>query len=130
MDKLQSEAVDRSVGSKVRQRRKEMKISQQTLANSINLTFQQVQKYERGSNRISASKLHQIACFLQVPISYFFEDMPQEIEVGLQIAGKDESCIWIFFSSSEGMELARLFPKIENKQQRRKLLDLVKSMAG
>src|ERR671917_2598173 len=68
--------VDVHVGSRMRQRRKMLNVSQEKLADALGLTFQQVQKYERGFNRISASKLFDAAHFLQAPITYFFEGLP------------------------------------------------------
>lgn len=71
--------VDVHVGRRMRQRRQELGMTQTTLGDSVNVTFQQVQKYERGANRISASRLYAFAKVLGVPVTYFFEDVPQDI---------------------------------------------------
>jgi transcriptional regulator with XRE-family HTH domain len=119
--------VDLHVGSKVRLRRKFLGKSQQQLADAIDLTFQQVQKYERGVNRISASKLYEIAQFLQIPLTYFFEGFGE----GERVSGTSESeyAVQSFLATSEGIELAEAFPRIKVPKQRRKILELVRSLA-
>ncbi|HVZ30400.1 MAG TPA: helix-turn-helix transcriptional regulator [Asticcacaulis sp.] len=119
--------VDLHVGSKVRLRRKFLGKSQQQLADAIDLTFQQVQKYERGVNRISASKLYEIAQFLQIPLTYFFEGFGE----GERTSGASESeyAVQSFLATSEGIELAEAFPRIRVPKQRRKILELVRSLA-
>ena len=102
-------------------------MSQQELADAIGLTFQQVQKYERGSNRISASKLYEIGRVLTVPVGYFFADLtdpPESLEVA-----KTEQAAHIFLMTAEGIELAEAFPRIKAAKQRRKILELVRSLA-
>ncbi|HEY0053258.1 MAG TPA: helix-turn-helix transcriptional regulator [Caulobacteraceae bacterium] len=125
----QPNPVDRHVGQRVRVLRKIQGISQERLADALGLTFQQVQKYEKGSNRISASKLWDISRFLNKPIAYFFE----EIEVGETATGMAEpeqaNFRYDFLATTEGIELAQAFPKLKPKQ-RRKLLELVRAMAG
>ncbi len=124
--------VDVYVGARVRNRRKFLGLSQETLAASIDLTFQQVQKYERGSNRISASKLHLIAKTLKVPMNYFFDGVPDE---GSDAANAPmdgasvEQTAHDFLSTAEGIELAQYFPRIDNVRARRKVLELVRSLA-
>jgi transcriptional regulator with XRE-family HTH domain len=119
--------VDLHVGARVRIRRKALGVSQEKVAHALGLTFQQVQKYERGANRISASKLFEIANFLEVPVSYFFE--------GLAGVGDDtvaetaaERHVHDFLMSAEGLELAALLPRLKNKQRRR-ILELVRTLA-
>jgi transcriptional regulator with XRE-family HTH domain len=122
--------VDVHVGSRIRLRRKIMGVSQERLAESLGLTFQQVQKYERGSNRVSASKLYEIAATLQTQITYFFEGLadPSAIQDG-EVAPEAERFVQDFLLMPEGLELAGLFPKITRARVRRRVLDLVRSMA-
>ena len=122
--------IDLHVGSRVRMRRKILRISQEKLAEGLELTFQQVQKYERGSNRISASKLFEIAKALSTPVSYFFDGLneaPSSTLLGFAEVGNDQF-VHDFLMTSEGMELAMLFPKIPKGRVRRRLLDLVRAM--
>jgi transcriptional regulator with XRE-family HTH domain len=122
-------SVDVHVGGRVRVRRRLTNVTQEALADLIGVTFQQVQKYERGTNRISASKLFAIAEALDVPISYFFD--------GLDATGSEESVaaegsernIQSFLRTGEGLELARLFPRIAKGPLRRRILELVKAAA-
>ena len=110
-------------------RRKILGVSQERLADSLGLTFQQVQKYERGSNRVSASKLYEIAAALQAQVSYFFEGLadPAVAEGGGEPGA--EQFVHDFLMTPEGLELASLFPKITRMRVRRRILDLVRSMA-
>lgn len=122
--------VDLHVGGRIRMKRKIMGISQEKLAGALHLTFQQVQKYERGSNRVSASKLHQIAAFLGTSVSYFFEGLPDpEKQMGVSENGP-ERFVHDFLMTHEGLQLAANFPKIKQRAVRRKVLDLVRSLAG
>ena len=117
--------IDVHVGLQVRLRRKELKISQEKLAEALGLTFQQVQKYERGSNRISASKLFEIAKALQVPIGWFFEGL--SANHGLDDDG-GAPFGHSFLTTQEGVDLANLFPNIRKRRVRRRLVDLVRAM--
>ena len=118
--------VDRHVGLRIRFRRKELGISQEKLADSIGLTFQQVQKYERAANRVSASKLWEVARALNTPITYFYEGLSADGE-GWRKAGHN---LEDFLLSPEGMELARYFPQIQQPGIRRQILELVRTMAA
>ena len=122
--------IDLHVGSRVRMRRKILRISQENLAEGLELTFQQVQKYERGANRISASKLFEISKALSTPVSYFFDGLneaPNPALLGFAETANDQF-VHDFLMTSEGMELAMLFPKIPKGRVRRRLLDLVRAM--
>jgi transcriptional regulator with XRE-family HTH domain len=120
--------IDRHVGLRIRMRRKELGISQERLAESIGLTFQQVQKYERAANRVSASKLWEMSRALSTSISYFYEGLGDTIEPrGSNIP---RETMQDFLLTPEGIELASLFPKITKSRVRRKVLDLVRAMAG
>ena len=120
--------VDRHVGLRIRMRRKELGISQERLAESIGLTFQQVQKYERAANRVSASKLWEMSRALSTNISYFYEGLGDVVES--PGANLPRDAVQNFLMTPEGIELATIFPKIAKGRVRRKILDLVRAMAG
>lgn len=134
MDKPENEPdrgpnpVDRHVGLRIRMRRKELGISQEKLADSIGLTFQQVQKYERAANRVSASKLWEMSRALSASISYFYEGLGDTLEA--PGSNLPREAVQDFLMTSEGVELASTFPKIPRGRVRRKILDLVRAMAG
>ena len=116
--------VDEHVGSRIRALRKQLGISQQHLAGELGLTFQQIQKYERGTNRVSASKLYETANALRAPVSYFFEgleNVPTETDMG-------EQAVREFLKTEEGAELARTFPLVPPGRLRQKILELVRSL--
>src|SRR5262249_30125521 len=117
---------DRHVGLRIRLRRKELGISQERLAESIGLTFQQVQKYERAANRVSASKLWEVARALNTSVTYFYEGLPLQGD----LARDDGLSLEDFLLSQEGMELARYFPQIQQPGIRRQILELARTMAG
>lgn len=119
--------IDRHVGLRIRMRRKELGISQERLAESIGLTFQQVQKYERAANRVSASKLWEVARALNTSISYFYEGLARPEESTAFALPREE--VHEFLLTPEGIELANTFPKIPRGRVRRKILDLVRAMA-
>jgi transcriptional regulator with XRE-family HTH domain len=105
-------------------------VSQESLAADLGLTFQQVQKYERGTNRVSASKLYEIARSLQTTTSYFFEGFADP-SGGHANAGEhaEEKAAVDFLMTPEGLEMAALFPKIAKGKVRRRILDLVRSLS-
>jgi len=117
--------VDRHVGLRIRMRRKELGMSQERLAESIGLTFQQVQKYERATNRVSASKLWEMARVLRTSVAYFYEGLAD----GVGGPAPQSEPFQDFLLSNEGMELAQMFPRIRQARVRRKILDLVRAMA-
>jgi len=121
--------IDIHAGSRVRARRKALKISQQELAKHLNLTFQQVQKYERGSNRISASKLFEIAQVLQVPVAYFFEGYQTDGVTPLTPASPQAE-VHEFLRTAEAMDLGTAFLGIQSPEQRRRILDLMRALAA
>jgi transcriptional regulator with XRE-family HTH domain len=123
--------VDLHVGGRVRMRRKLLGVSQEQLADSLGLTFQQVQKYERGANRVSASKLYEIARTLQVPVSFFFDGLadPMDGSDHDEVGQQAERIVQEFLTTPEGLELAEVFPKIGRGRVRRQVLDLVRAMA-
>jgi transcriptional regulator with XRE-family HTH domain len=119
--------VDLHVGARVRMRRKLLGVSQEKLADALGLTFQQVQKYERGANRISASKLFETARFLGVPPAYFFEGLASEAPADGGESPAEQS-LHQFLMTPEGVELASLLPKLAAKYRRR-VLELVRTLA-
>ncbi|OYX35806.1 MAG: transcriptional regulator [Caulobacterales bacterium 32-69-10] len=123
--------VDLHVGARIRMRRKLLSVSQERLAEQLGLTFQQVQKYERGANRVSASKLYEIARALQTSVAYFFDGLA-ETDGGATVGGALDSSSEFMHElvmTPEGLELAALFPKLKRGRVRRRVLDLVKALA-
>jgi transcriptional regulator with XRE-family HTH domain len=111
-------------------RRMMLTMSQETLGDALGLTFQQVQKYEKGANRIGASRLQQISQILQVPVQFFFEGVPGAT---FELSGSDVrslTCVNDFVSSSEGLRLVAAFSRIENAHLRRQIVDLVQEIAS
>jgi transcriptional regulator with XRE-family HTH domain len=120
--------VDLHVGARIRMRRKLLGVSQERLADQLGLTFQQVQKYERGANRVSASKLYEIARALQTSVAYFFDGLADTVDPGLELIEGHEF-VHELVMTPEGLELASLFPKLKRGRVRRRVLDLVKALA-
>ena len=123
--------VDLHVGARIRMRRRMQGVSQEKLAEALGLTFQQVQKYERGANRVSASKLYEIAACLRTPVAYFFEGLvdPSSADAGAEPPSAEQS-VHAFLMTPEGLELARAFPRLPSGRVRRRVLDLVRALAG
>lgn len=123
--------IDIHVGSRVRLRRTMMSMSQEKLGDALGITFQQIQKYEKGTNRIGASRMQQISAALKVPVAFFFEDAPTH--TGTPATGMAEasstSYVVDFLSSPEGIQLNRAFVRISNPAIRRKIVDMVKTLA-
>mgnify|MGYP001254019713 FL=1 len=129
-DKKRPNPIDVHVGSRIRLRRNMLGISQEKLGESLGITFQQIQKYEKGTNRVGASRLQAIASILNAPVSFFFEGAPNED--GDPVAGLSEEgtpYVGDFLSSSEGIQLNRAFVRITDPKVRRRVLDLVKALA-
>lgn len=147
MAKKQPSSIDAHVGSRVRLRRMLIGMSQEKLGELLGLTFQQVQKYEKGANRIGASRLFDISQILAVPVSYFFDDVPDEVAAQHRLmSGHGGSAnghsnghykdlesgphMMEFVSSAEGFQLIRAYTKITDPRVRKRVLDLVKSLTG
>ncbi len=125
--------VDTHVGSRVRLRRMLLGMSQERLGESMGLTFQQVQKYEKGVNRIGASRLFQISRILDVPVQFFFEEAPHvgDTHSVRGMAEPDsESFILEFLNTREGLELNRAFVKIRDPKVRKSVVDHVRALSG
>ena len=123
--------VDLHVGARIRMRRRLQGVSQEKLAEALGLTFQQVQKYERGANRVSASKLYEIAAMLRAPVAYFFDGLADPAgEADDDSQGGDERTVHAFLMTSEGLELARSFTQVPRGRVRRRLLELIRALGG
>jgi transcriptional regulator with XRE-family HTH domain len=129
--------IDRHVGSRVRMRRVMLGMSQEKLGDALGLTFQQVQKYEKGTNRIGASRLQQISRTLDVPPAFFFEGAPSfeamtNPEPGRIGFSQDSNAAYVadFVSTPEGLHLNLAFARIHDPKVRKRIVDLVSSLAG
>ena len=120
--------VDKYVGSRVRMRRIMLGMSQEKLGEALGLTFQQIQKYEKGTNRVGASRIQQISEILQVPVSFLFEGGPSGKTDGLGDGGSP-TYVSDFLATSEGLALTRAFTKIADTKLRRSTVDLVEQIA-
>jgi transcriptional regulator with XRE-family HTH domain len=123
--------VDKHVGSRVRMRRLMVGMSQERLGDALGLTFQQIQKYEKGTNRIGASRLQQISEILQVPVSFLFEGAPGGAVNAEGISGAPSPAyVAEFLATSEGLALIRGFTHIPDIKLRRAIVDLVEQIGG
>ena len=130
MAKKSPNPTDKYVGSRVRMRRLMLSMSQEKLGEKLGLTFQQVQKYEKGTNRIGASRLQHIAQILKVPVAFFFEGVSgKQSEDGLSKAAVADY-VSDFLSSSDGLALTKAFTNIKDSKLRRRVVDLVEEIAG
>ena len=131
-NKKKPNPTDIHVGSRIRLRRNMLGMSQEKLGEALGITFQQIQKYEKGTNRVGASRLQNISSILNVPVSFFFEDAPGDKPVGADGLSEAASPNYVvdFLSSSEGLQLNRAFVRIEDAKVRRKLIELAKALAG
>lgn len=114
---------DKHVGARVRMRRLQLGLSQEKLADGLDLTFQQVQKYEKGMNRIGASRMQQIATILKVPVSFFFEELP-----AIKIDGAPSTLIDEFTATGQGVQIMKAWPHIAPKV-RAELTGLINQLA-
>ncbi len=132
MAKKAPNPVDRHVGSRVRMRRMMLSMSQEKLGDALGLTFQQVQKYEKGTNRIGASRLQQISHILQVPVAFFFEGAPAlhgQSSDGMKEA-PSPAYVSDFLATTDGLALTKAFMRIKEAKLRRRIVDLVEEIAG
>jgi transcriptional regulator with XRE-family HTH domain len=124
---------DKHVGSRVRMRRMMLSMSQEKLGDALGLTFQQVQKYEKGTNRIGASRLQQISHILQVPVAFFFEGAPS-VSPGVRVEGMGEApspaYVSDFLATSDGLALTKAFMRIGDSKLKRRIVDLVEQIAS
>lgn len=129
MNKRQPNPVDIHVGGRLRMRRMLVGMSQEKLGESLGLTFQQVQKYEKGTNRIGASRLYKISQILSVPVNFFFENIPNEEETIGFSENNSENFAYDFMNSAEGFQLGQAFSSIKDVRIRRRIIDLVRSLS-
>jgi transcriptional regulator with XRE-family HTH domain len=128
MAKKTPNPIDTHVGSRVRMRRLILSMSQEKLGDAIGLTFQQVQKYEKGTNRMGSSRLVQIANVLKVPVTFFFEGTPGQSKLD----GKAPSPAYVsnFLATSDGLALTKAFMRIKDAKLRRSIVKTVEVIAG
>ena len=125
------DSTDKHVGNRVRMRRLMLGFSQTKLADALGITFQQVQKYEKGGNRISASRLQRMSDVLQVPIPFFFEGLPGPSNKSAKRDGALlPSDVFEFVATSDGLSLAKSFKYIKSPQLRRSIVSLVEDLAS
>jgi transcriptional regulator with XRE-family HTH domain len=133
MQKKSPNPVDHHVGSRVRMRRVMLGMSQEKLGDALGITFQQVQKYEKGANRIGASRLESISRVLEVPPAYFFEGMrPSGAQGSFGGFAEDPIAAPVtnFLSTAEGLHLNKAFARITDAKVRRRIIDLVVALAA
>lgn len=132
MTKTAPNPVDIHVGNRVRLRRVLLGYSQERLGEALDLTFQQVQKYEKGTNRISASRLFEIAKILEVPVQFFFEGIADgalsDGNTGPQ--ADTQTTMMNFLNSAEGLQLTKAFMEISDQAVRRRIIELVKTLGS
>lgn len=123
--------IDVHVGGRIRLRRNMLGLSQEKLGERLGVTFQQVQKYEKGTNRVGASRLQDIASILNAPVSYFFEDAPSRESSAVPVRAEEPSnaLAMEFCSSAEGLMLNRAFVKISSQKTRKRIIELVRTLA-
>ncbi|MBI1391369.1 MAG: helix-turn-helix domain-containing protein [Alphaproteobacteria bacterium] len=133
-NKKKPNPIDVHVGGRVKIRRTMIGMSQEKLGESLGLTFQQIQKYEKGTNRMGASRLFQIAQVLDVPLQFLFEGLePQAGRRGFSEDGpsfEPSEPFMRFMSSPEGVELCRHFADIADPRVRKRIIDLIKTLSG
>ena len=127
MEKKSPTPVDRHIGIRVRRRRMALGMSQEALGDALGLTFQQVQKYEKGANRIGASRLLQIAGILDVGIEFFFDGLT---EAGVRLPSAEKRGMAEFMAIADSDRLARSFVRLKDGEARRKVADLVEWLAA
>jgi len=131
MTKKAPNPIDKHVGSRVRMRRMMIAMSQEKLGEKLGITFQQIQKYEKGTNRIGASRLQQIASVLSVPVSFFFEGAPTpEAAAGAAAESASPAYVSDFLATSDGLALTKAFMKVKDPKVRRRIVDLVEAMVA
>src|SRR5260221_8100840 len=129
-NKKQPNPIDIHVGSRVRLRRMMLGMSQERLGESLGITFQQIQKYEKGTNRIGASRLQHIARVLSVPVSFFFEGAPGVNATEPHGLAEPDGPNYLvdFLATSDGIQLNKAFVRIKDVKLRRRVIDLVRAM--
>jgi transcriptional regulator with XRE-family HTH domain len=132
---MKKQDIDIHVGARLRNRRTMLGLSQEALAKSVGITFQQVQKYEKGANAMSAKRLYEFATFMRVPVAYFFEGLDQHGVATKEHAGFAETPREAFehattvVSDRESLEMMKAFKRIKEQSMRKRLADLVRAIA-
>lgn len=128
-NKKKPNPIDIHVGARIRLRRNMLGMSQEKLGDHLGITFQQIQKYEKGTNRVGASRLQAIASILEVPVAFFFEDAPGN--PGVTGLAEENATTYVvdFLSSTEGLRLNRAFVRISDPKVRSRIIDLVRALA-
>lgn len=121
-------AIDLCIGARVRARRRALRLTLAKLSSDLGLTLQQVQRYERGINRISAATLYEMACVMDVEVAYFFETLPSPPADSQRSHGRE--LVITLLESAEGLMLAEAFPKVRSHQIQKKILELVVDLAA
>jgi transcriptional regulator with XRE-family HTH domain len=121
--------IDKYVGSRIRMRRIMLGMSQEKLGDALGLTFQQIQKYEKGTNRVGASRLQQISDVLQVHVSFMFEGAPSRGAGGMSEASSP-AYVSDFLATSDGLALTKAFTRLKDAKLRRSIVDLVEQIAA
>ena len=129
LPKKQANPIDAQVGNRLRLRRMMIGMSQERLGELLGLTFQQVQKYEKGVNRIGAGRLFEIARILGVPIFYFYESVSEQLANAPGFTETESPPVLEFVSSGEGLQLSLAYMRIKDPKVRKRVLDLVKSLS-
>jgi transcriptional regulator with XRE-family HTH domain len=131
MAKKPLNSIDTHVGSRVRIRRMMLGMTQEKLGDALGISFQQVQKYEKGTNRVSAGRLHHISHVLQVPVPFFFEGAPHVPgqSEGIGVA-PSSNYVTDFLASSDGLILTKAFRRIKEPKLRQRIVSLVEEIAG
>ena len=129
MANKQPNAFDVHIGKRIRTARILIGMSQERLGSLLGVTFQQIQKYERGFNRIGAGRLYDVAAILNVPISFFYQDL-EHATVEHPRPTAEPSAVKRFLASAEGLELALAFQRIKDAKVRRRMLHLMRSLAA
>lgn len=128
-DERLANSVDRRIGQRVKQRRLELGMSQERLAELLGVTFQQIQKYEKGVNRVAASRLFELASALGVGLTYFFEGLTAGAAQGGGVAEDGQEFVYDMLASPEGQQLLQIFGQIRSAKVRRRVVDLVRALA-
>jgi transcriptional regulator with XRE-family HTH domain len=122
--------IDIHVGARIRLRRQLLKMSQERLGDDLGVTFQQVQKYERGANRVGASRLYRLSRVLEVPVQFFFEGLGEKSAATGMAEDDQTPLVYDFIQSADGVSLAESFSRIKDSKVRRRVLELVRTLAA
>lgn len=127
VSKHYNDAVDATVGARIRLKRVMLGMSQTALANHLNVSFQQVQKYEKGTNRVSSSRLWEIALLFDEPVSYFFAEAVGSSKTASEVQ-EETDLLFAFLRSKEGIQFNQAFASIKDTKVRQQIIELVKSL--